>query len=85
MTNIVALKAANAARWANVKLTRGRRARHVIALHLVGTAQHHAGKYVRDGVYVRHVIDEQFGCAGLPIAIDRSIKFEEPHNPRPTC
>ena len=30
-----------------------------------GTNQYKAGKYVRDGVFDPHVVDEQLGCAGL--------------------
>lgn len=44
-----------------------------------GTDQYHSGKYIRDGVFAPHVIDEQLGCAGLLIAmmeIDSSIKFD---------
>ena len=43
-----------------------------------GTDQYHSGKYVADGVFNSHVVDEQDGCAGLLMAmmkIDPSIKI----------
>jgi lysozyme family protein len=43
-----------------------------------GTDQYVAGKYVRDGVFDSHAVDQQPGCAGLlmaMIALDPSIAF----------
>lgn len=43
-----------------------------------GTDQYHSGKYVRDGVFDAHVVDEQLGCAGLLMAmkaLDPTITF----------
>ena len=43
-----------------------------------GTNQYVSGKYVRDGVYNPDVVDQQFGCAGLlmaMMAMDLSIQF----------
>ena len=51
-----------------------------------GTNQYVSGKYVRDGVYDAHAVDQQLGCAGLlmaMIAIDPSIKFAEPEPQTP--
>ncbi len=43
-----------------------------------GTDQYISGKYVRDGVYDAHVVDQQLGCAGLLRAmmeLDPTITF----------
>jgi lysozyme family protein len=45
-----------------------------------GTNQYVSGKYVRDGVYDPHAVDQQLGCAGLLMAmmtLDPSIKAAE--------
>lgn len=44
-----------------------------------GTDQYKSGKYVRDGVFDPHVVDEQLGCAGLlraMMALDPSAAFD---------
>mgnify|MGYP005818172379 CR=1 FL=1 len=52
-----------------------------------GTDQYVSGKYVADGVYSATAVDQQLGCAGLVLAmqkLDPSIKFGAPTAAVPT-